>query len=218
METVRDLILLGSNITVDSDCSHEIKRHLLLRRKAMTKLDRILKSRYFTLLTKVYIVKAIFFSIIHVWMWELGHKEAWAPKNWWFWTVMLEKNLESPFNCKKIISVHPKGNQPWIFIGRTDAKAEASILWPPYAKSWLIGKDCDAGKDRRQEENEVTEDEIVGWHHWLDGHEFQHTLGVSDGQRSLVCCSPWDCKELDMTEQLNWTDVFFCEVLVMRKL
>ena len=113
------------------------------------------------------------FSSSHVWMWELDHKEGWAPKNWCFWTVVLEKRLESPLDCKEIKPVHPKGNQSWIFTERTDAEAEAPILWPPDAKNWLIGKDPDAGKDWRQEERWRTEDELVGWHHRLDGHEFE---------------------------------------------
>ena len=113
------------------------------------------------------------FSSSHVWMWELDYKESWAPKNWCFWTVVLEKILDSPLDCKKIQAVHPKGNQSWILIGRTDVEAETSILWPPDAKNWLIGKDPDAGKDWRQEEKGMTEDEMVGWHHWLKfGHEF----------------------------------------------
>ena len=134
-------------------------------------------------------------------MWELDHKETWAPKNWCFWTVMLEKTLGSPLDCKEIKPVHPKGNQPWIFIGRTEA--EAPILWPSDAKSWLIGKDPDTGKDWRQEEKGMTEDEMVGWHHWLSGHEFEQTWGDSEGQRSLVCGSPGGCKELDTAEPLN---------------
>ena len=113
------------------------------------------------------------FSISHVWMWELDHKESWLPKNWCFWTVVLKKTLESPMACKEIQPVHPKGNQSWIFIGRTDAKAEAPILQPTDTKSWLIGKDPDARKDWRQEEKGMTEDEMVGWHHQLDGHEFK---------------------------------------------
>ena len=121
-------------------------------------------------------------------------KESWVPKNWCFWTVMLEKTLVSPLDCKKIQPVHPKGNQSWIFIGRTDAEAETPILWPPDVKNWLIGKDLDAGKDWRQEEKGTTEDEMVGWHHQLSGHEFEWTPGVGDGQRGLVCCSPWGCK------------------------
>ena len=146
------------------------------------------------------------FSNSHVWMWELDYKEGWALKNWCFWAVVLEKTLESPLDCKEIQLVRPKGNQSWIFIGRTDAEAEALILWLPDAKNWLTGKDPDAGIDWRQEEKGMTEDEIVGWHHWLDGREFEQAPGVSDGQESLVCCSPWGCKESDLTEWLNWTD------------
>ena len=147
------------------------------------------------------------FSSNQVWMWELDHKESWAPKNWCFWTVVLEKTLESPLDCKEIQLVHPKGNQSWIFIGRTDAKAEAPILWPPDVKSWLIWKDPDAGKDWRQEKKGMTEDEMVGWHHWLNGHEFEQAPGVADGQGSLACCSQWGHKESDMTEWLNWTEL-----------
>ena len=124
-------------------------------------------------------------------MWKLDHKESWAPKNWCFWTVVLKKILESHLDCKEIQPVNPKGSQPWIFIGRTDAEAEAPVLWPPDAKIWLIGKDPDAGKDWKQEKGK-TEDEMVGWHHWLNGHELEQAPGVGDGQGSLVCCSPWD--------------------------
>ena len=141
-------------------------------------------------------------------MWELDHKEGWAPKNLCFWTVLLEKTLESSLDCMVIQPVNPKGNQPWIFIGRTDAEAETPIFWPPNAKSWLIGKDPDAGKEWRQEEKGTTEDEMVGWHHWLSGHGFGWTPGVDDGQGSLACCSPWCHKEWDMTEQLNWIGIF----------
>ena len=140
-------------------------------------------------------------------MWDLDHKESWVPKNWCFWTVVLEKTLESPLDCEEIKPVNPKGNQPWIFIGRTDAEAETPILWPPDVKNWLLGKDLDAGKDWRQEKKGTTEDEMVGWHHWLDGHEFEQAPGVGEGQGSLVCCSPWGCKELDTIERLNWTEL-----------
>ena len=137
-------------------------------------------------------------------MWELNYKENWLPKNWCFWTVVLEKTLESPLDCKEIQPVYPKGDQSWVFIGRTDAEAEAPILWPPDAKSWLIGKDHDAEKDWKWEEKGKTEDEMVGWHHQLNGHEFGWTPGVGDGQGVLACCSPWGHKEFDMTERLNW--------------
>ena len=142
------------------------------------------------------------FSSSHVRMWELDHKEGWAQKNRCFWNVVLEKTLEHSLDCK-IKQVHPKGNQAWIFIGRTDAEAEALILWPPDVKSWLIRKDPDAGKDWRQVEKGATEDEMVGWHHRLNGHEFEQALGVGEGQGSLVCCSPWGPKELDTTWLLN---------------
>ena len=138
-------------------------------------------------------------------MWELDHKESWAPKNWCFYTVVLEKILESPLDCKEIQPVHLKGDQSWVFIGRTDVEAETLLLWPLDVKSWLIGKDPDAGKDWRQEEKGTTEDEMVGWHHQLNGHGFGWTPGVGDGQGGLVCCSSWGRKELDTTKRLNWT-------------
>ena len=123
------------------------------------------------------------------------------------WTVVLEKTLESPLDCREIQLVHPKGSQSWVFIGRTDTEAETPVLWPPDAKSWLIGKDCVAGRDWGQEEKGTTEDEMVGWHHWLNGHEFEESLGVGDGQGGMVCCDSWGRKELDMTEQLDWTEL-----------
>ena len=147
------------------------------------------------------------FSSSHVRNWELEYKEGWALKNWCFWTVVLEKTLESPSVCKKIKPFTPKGNQSWIFTGRTDAETEAPVLWPPFVKSQLIRKAPDAGKDWRKEEKWMTVAEVVGWHHWLNGHEFEQTPGDSEGQGSLACCSPWGRKELDMTEQPNWIDV-----------
>ena len=140
------------------------------------------------------------FSSGHVWMWELDCEESWAPKNWYFWTLVLEKTLESPLDCKEIQPIHPKGNQSWIFIIRTDAEAETSILWLPYAKNWLIGKYSDAGKDWRREEKGMTEVEIARWHHQLDVHGFGHTPGVGDGQEGLACCDSWGCRESDTTE------------------
>ena len=140
-------------------------------------------------------------------MWELDQKESWALKNWCFWTVVLEKTLESPLDCKEIQPVNPKGNQSSIFIGRTDAEAETPILLLPDAKNWLIWKDPDAGEDWRWEEKVTTEDEMAGWHHPLDGHEFEQAPGVGDGQGSLACCSPWGHKKLDVTERLNWTEL-----------
>ena len=148
------------------------------------------------------------FSSNHVWMWELDFKESWMPKNLYFWTVVLEKTLESPLVCKEIKPVNPKGNQTWTFIGRTDAEAETPILWPPDAKNWLIGKDHDAEKDWRQGEKGTTEDEMFGWHHLLDWHEFEQASGVGDEQGSLAFCSPWCLKVTDMSEQLNWTKYF----------
>ena len=179
METVTDFIFLGSKITEDSDCSHEIKRRLLLGRKAMTNLESILKSRDITLLTKVCKVKAMVFPVVVYGSWELDLKEGWVPKNWCFWTVVLEKTLDSPFDCEEIQPVNPKGNQSWIFTGRTDA--EALILWPPNAKRRLIGKDPDAGKYWRQEETEMTDEEMVGWHHQGNGHEFEQAPGDGEG-------------------------------------
>ena len=146
------------------------------------------------------------FSSGHVWTWELDYKESWAPKNWSFWTVVLEKTLESPMDCKEIQLVHPKGDQSSVFIGRTDFEAETPILWPPYTKSWLIWKDPDAGKDWGQKEKGTTEDEMIAWHHRLNGHGFGWTLGAGDGQGGLACCGSWGRKESDMTERLNWTD------------
>ena len=142
-------------------------------------------------------------------MWELDHKESWVPKNWYFWTVVLEKTLESPLGSKEIKSVNPKGNQSWIFIGRTDAEAETPILRLPDMKNWFTGKDLDAGKDWRREEKRATEDEMVGWHYWLDGHEFEQALGIDDVQGSLAYCSLWGHKDSDMTEQLNWFELIY---------
>ena len=147
------------------------------------------------------------FSSGHVWIWQLNYKESWVTKNWCFWTAVLEKTFESPLDCKEIKLVHPKGNQSWIFIGRTDAEAETAIFWPPDAKSWLNGKDSDAGRDWGQEEKGTTEDEMAGWHQWLDGLESEWTPGVGDGQGGLACCNSWGRKESDTTEQLNWTEL-----------
>ena len=153
------------------------------------------------------LVKAMFFPVVMYGCESQTIKKAEHPKNWCFWTVMLEKTLESPLDCKEIQPVHPKGDQSWVFIGRTDVKAETLILWPPHAKSWLIEKDPDAGKDWGQEKG-MTEDEIGGWHHQLNGHGFGWTPGVSDGQGGLACCW-WGHNELDTTERLNWTDFWF---------
>ena len=205
VETVADFIFLGSKTTADGDCSHEIKRRLLLGRKAMTKIESILKSRDITLSTKVPSSQGYGFSSDHVWMWELDYKESWVQKNWCFWTVVLEKTLESPLDCK-IKSVHPKGDQSWVFIGRTDVEAEIPVLWPPDVKSWLICKDPDAGKDWGQEETGMTEDEMVGWHHWLNGHGFGWTSGDGDRQGGLVCFGSWGRRvRHDWVTELNWT-------------
>ena len=134
-------------------------------------------------------------------------REGWEPKNWCFWTVVLGKTLESPLDCKEIQPVHSKGDQPWDFFGRSDPKAETPLLWPPHAKSWFFGKDSDAGRDWGQEENGMIENEIAGWHHWLDGRESEWTPGVGDGQEGLVRCNSWGRKESDMTERLNWTEL-----------
>ena len=172
-ETVSDFILGGSKITADGGCSHEIKRHLLLGRKIMTNLGQHIQKQRHYFANKGLSSQGYGFSSAHVWMWELEYKESWGLKNWCFWTVMLEKILKSPLECKEIQSVHPKRNQSWIFIGRTDAEAETPILWPPDAKNWHIWKDPDAGKDWRREEKETIEDEMVGWHHQLNGHEVE---------------------------------------------
>ena len=164
------------------------------RKESYDKLS-IFKSRDITLPTKVHLVKAMVFPVV------MYGCERWTVKKAWsFWTVVLEKTLESPLDCKEIQPVHSKGGQSWVFIGRTDAKAETPVLWPPHAKSWLIGKDSDAGRDWGQEEKGTTEDEMAGWHYWLDGHEFGWTPGLGDGQGGLVCCNSWGRKESDMTE------------------
>ena len=165
--------------------------------------QHIKKQRHY-FANKVLCSQSYGFSSGHVWMWELDNKKGWVPKNWCFWNMVLEKTLESPLDSKETKPLNPKGNQPWIFIERTDAEAEAPILWPPDGKSWLIGKDPDSGKDRRQEEKGMTEDEMFGWHQQLNGHislnKFWEMVKV---QGSLARCSPWGHKELDMTEQLK---------------
>ena len=199
-ETIeKDFIFFGSKITADGDCSHESKRRLLLGRKAMTKIGSILKSRDITLPKNARCGQGYGFSTCYVWIWELDCEENWAPKNWCFWTVVLQKTLESPWDCKEIQPVHPKGDQSWVFMGRTDAEAETPVLWPPHTKSWLIGKDPDAGRSWGQETG-TTEDEMFGWHHHLDSHGFEYTLGVCDGQGGLTCCGSWGPQESDTTE------------------
>ena len=182
------------------------ERHLLLGRKAMTNLDSISKSRDITLSTKVHLVKAMFFPVVMYGCesWTINKAERWRTDAFelWCWRRL----FESPLDCKEIQPVHPKGNQSWILIGRTDVEAETPILWPPDVKNWIIGKDPDAGKDWRQEEKGTTEDEMVGWDHQHNGHGFEWTLGVGNGQGGLACCGSWGHKELDTTEQLNWTE------------
>ena len=166
--------------------------------------QHIKKQRHY-FVNKVSCSQGYGFSSSHVWMWELDYKESWAPKNWCFWAVVLEKTLESSLDCKEIQPVHPKGDQSWVFIGGIDVEAETPIFWPPHAESWLIWKDPYAGKDWGQEEKGTTEDEMVGWHHWHNGHWFGCTPGVNDGQGGLACCGSWGHKESNTTEQLNWT-------------
>ena len=202
METVTNFTFLGSKITVDGDGSHEIQRRLLLGRKVMTNLDSILKNRHYFGNKGPY-NQNYGFSSGHVWIRELDNTKGWVLKNWCLRTVVLEKTLESLLDCKEIQPVNPKGNKSWIFTGRTDVEAETSKLWPPDAKSQLIGIDPDAGKDWRQEEKGTTEDEMAGWHHRLRGHEFEQGPGDGDGQGSLACCSWRGGKELDMTERLD---------------
>ena len=207
METVTDFILFswgkgGSRITADDDCSHEIKRHLLLGRKSITNLDSILKSRDITVPTKSHLFKAVVFPVVmygceSLTMKKAEHRRIYAVELW-----CRRRLLKSPLDWKEIQPVLPKGNQSCIFIGRTYAEAETPILWAPDAKNRLIWKDPDSGKDWRQEEKGMTEDEMVGWHHWHYGHEFEQALGVGDGQGNLICCSPW-------TEQMNWTELIF---------
>ena len=167
------LYFLGSSITADGDCGHEIKKTLTPWKKSYDQPRHHIKNQRHYFANKGPPSQSYGFSSSHVWMWELDYKESWTPKNWCFWTVVLEKPLESPLDSKGIQPVHPKGNQFWIFIGRTDAEAETPIFWPPDAKNWLIWKDRDAGKDWRQEKKGMTEDKMIGWHHRLSGHEFE---------------------------------------------
>ena len=179
VETVSDFILGGSKITADGDCSHEIKRRLLHGRKVMTNLESIFKSRDITLPIKVCLVKAMVFPVVmygcESWTIKKAEHQRIDGFELWYW-----RRLESPLDFKEIQPVQPKGNQPWIFIGRTDAEVEAPILWPPDVKNWLIGKDPDAEKDWRQQEKGITENEMVGWHHQFHGHVFEQALGFGD--------------------------------------
>ena len=180
VETVADFRFLGSKITADGDCSHEIKRRLLLRKKVMSYLDSIFKSRDITLPTKVCLVKVMVFTMVMYGCESWTVKEA-ERQRIDAWTVVLEKTLESSLACKEIQRVHPKRDQSWIFIERTDVEGETPIPWPTHAKSWLIGKDLDAGRDWGPVEKGMTEDEMARWHHWLDAHEFGWTPGVDNG-------------------------------------
>ena len=200
VEAVTDFLFLGSEITVDGDCRHEIRRWLFLGQESYDKLDSVLKSKDITLLTKVLIVKAMIFPVV------MSRCESWTVKKAEHWTIDAFKQrywrrlLES-LESKEIKAANLQGNQPWVLFGRTDA--EALTHWPPDVNCWLIGKDPDAGEDWRQKEKRVTEDEIAGWHHRWNGHELEQTPGDGEGQRGLVCCSPWGHKESDMTWRLN---------------
>ena len=203
MGKVSDFIFAGIQNHVDGDCSHEIKRCLLLGKKVMTNLDSIFKSRDITLPTKVHLVKAMVFPVV-MYGCESSTVKTVSTGELMLWAVVLEKTLEGPLDCKEIQPVHPKGDQPWVFIGRTGAKAETPILWPPHVKSWLIGKDSDAGRDWGKEEKGTVEDEMAGG---LDGQELEWTPGVDEGQGVLACCDSWGHKESYTTECLNWTEL-----------
>ena len=210
-ETVANFISGSSKIAADVDCSHEIKRHLLLGRKVMTNLDSIFKSRHY-FVNKGPSSQGCGFSCGHVWMWELDCEEGWAPKNWCFWSVMLEKTLESPLDCKEIQPVHFKEDQSWVFIGRTDVEAETPVLWLPHAKNWLIGKNPDAGRDWGQEEKGMTENEMTGWHGRLDGHESEQTLGdVEDREAWCAAVYRFTKRQLlknnNKQEVLTWSEL-----------
>ena len=199
------LYFWDSKITSDGDCSREIQTFASWKKNNDQLRQHIKKQRHY-FADKSPSSQSYGSSSSYVWMWQLDYKESWVPKNWCFWTVVLEKTLESPLNFKEIKLVCPKGNQSWLFIGSTDAEAEAPILWPPDAKSWLIWKDPDAGKDWGQKKG-TTEDEMVGWHHPRHGHEFEQASRAGDGQGSLVCCSPWVSQRVgqDWATELNWT-------------
>ena len=205
VETMSDLVFGGSKITADGDCSHEIKRRLLLGRKVLTNLDSIFKSRDITLPIKVHLVKTMVFPVVMYGCesWTVKKAERWRIDAFelWCWRRLLRVPWTARRSNQSILKEISR-----IFIGRTDAEVETPILWPPDAKNWLLGKDPDAGKDWRQEEKGTTEDEMLGWHHRREGHEFEQAPGVNDGQGSLACCNPQGRKILDMTERLNWTD------------
>ena len=202
-----DFIFGASKITADGDCTVIKLKDAPWKKSYDQPRQHIKKQRHY-FVNKGPSSQGFGFSSGLVWMWELDYKESWVPKNWCFWTVVLEKTLESPLDCKEIQPVYPKGNQSWVFTGRTDVEVETPILWPPDVKSLLILKDPDVGKDWRQEEKGRTEDEMVRWHHRLNGQEFGQTPGIGDGQGGLACCSLWGCKEWDTTGPLNWTEQY----------
>ena len=210
VETVSDFIFFGSKITADGDCSHEIERCLLLGRKVMTNLDSTFKSRDTTLPTKVCLVKAMVFPVV------MYGCESWTVKKaecgridafeLWCWRRLLRVPWTARRSNQSILKeISPGCSLEGMML---KLKAKAPVLWPPHAKSWLIGKDCDAGRNWGQKEKGTTEDEMAGWHHWLDGHESEWTLGVGDGQGGLACCDSWGRKESNTTEQLHWTSGF----------
>ena len=186
METVTDIIFLAFKITAGGDCSHDIKTRAPWKKSYDQPTQHIKKQRHY-IANKGPSSQSYGFSCSYIWMWELDSKELRAPKNWCFWIVVLKKTFESPLDGKEIQPLHRKGNQSWIFTGRTDAEAETSILWPPDVKHWLIGKDLTSAKDWRQEEKGSTEDEMVGWYHQLDGRKFEQVPRVGDGLGSLAC-------------------------------